>query len=225
MNKLCLLQKYRLLECFTFGILLIIPFLGTENVNSQIVPDNTLGDERSIVNSVGNTDQIDGGAIRGENLFHSFEQFSIEAGRAAYFSNPDVINNIFSRVTGGDRSDIMGTLGVLGDANLFLLNPSGILFGPDATLDIRGAFYTSTAGEITFPDGNTFSALVPGAPPLLTVDVTIPISVEFAGAIPGTPVGNLTNEAKLVLDAGQQLTLQGNTVVSRGELIAPGGTV
>ncbi|NER00915.1 MAG: filamentous hemagglutinin N-terminal domain-containing protein, partial [Cyanothece sp. SIO2G6] len=153
------------------------PLIG---VRGQIIPDNTLGDERSIVNSTGNFDRIDGGAIRDSNLFHSFEQFGIDAGREAYFTNPEGIANIFSRVTGGDRSDIMGTLGVLGDANLLLLNPSGILFGPDATLDIRGAFYTSTAGEITFPDGNTFSALVPGAPPLLTVDVTIPISVEFA---------------------------------------------
>lgn len=170
-------------------------------------------------------DRIDGGATRGVNLFHSFEQFSIEAGREAYFSNPEGIANIFSRVTGGDHSDIFGTLGVSGEANLFLINPNGILFGPDATLDVRGAFHASTANEIIFPDGNTFSALEPEVAPLFTMDVTVPVGVAFAGATSGNPVGDLTNEAMLAVESGQALTLQGNAVISRGGLMAPEGRV
>ncbi|MEW5856359.1 MAG: filamentous hemagglutinin N-terminal domain-containing protein, partial [Cyanobacteriota bacterium] len=96
-----------------------------ECVLAQIVPDNTLGAESSTVtpNVVIRgipSDQIAGGAIRGANLFHSFEQLSVLKGRGAYFTNPAGIENILSRVTGANRSDILGRLGVLGNANLFL---------------------------------------------------------------------------------------------------------
>ena len=219
-------QKYLWLWGSAVWLMVGCFFLPFANVSGQIIPDNTLGDERSSVTPQGiNRDRIDGGAIRDTNLFHSFEKFSIGTGRDAYFSNPEGIANIFSRVTGSDRSDIFGTLGVLGDANLFLINPNGILFGPDATLDVRGAFHASTANEIIFPDGNTFSALEPEGAPLLTMDVTVPVGVAFAGAGSGTLVGSLINEATLDVDSGQTLTLQGNTVMSRGELVAPEGGV
>jgi filamentous hemagglutinin family protein len=98
---------------------------------SNIVPDDSLGAESSVVTP--NFDDlpvevIDGGAQRGANLFHSFREFNIDEGRGAYFRNPTGIENILSRVTGGNRSDILGTLGVLGNANLFLINPNGIIF-------------------------------------------------------------------------------------------------
>jgi large exoprotein involved in heme utilization and adhesion len=86
---------------------------------SQIIPDQTLGNESSVVvpnvniNGI-NSDRIDGGAIRGSNLFHSFQDFNIDNGRGAYFSNPENISNILSRVTGNNLSNILGTLGVLG---------------------------------------------------------------------------------------------------------------
>ncbi|ERT09841.1 filamentous hemagglutinin family N-terminal domain protein [Lyngbya aestuarii BL J] len=93
-------------------------------VNAQILPDNTLGTENSTV--VPNqtirgirSERIDGGAVRGNNLFHSFQEFNIDEGRGAYFSNPEGIQNILSRVTGENPSNILGVLGVLGNANLF----------------------------------------------------------------------------------------------------------
>ncbi len=72
--------------------------------------------------------------MRGCNLFHSFQEFNVDEGRGVYFSNPDNIVNILSRVTGDNISQILGTLGVLGNANLFLINPNGIVFGPNARL-------------------------------------------------------------------------------------------
>ncbi len=100
---------------------------------AQIVPDNTLGTESSTVkqdNLNGQAiDLIEGGATRGTNLFHSFAEFNIAAGKGAYFANPEGINNIFSRVTGSNSSQILRTLGVLGNSNLFFLNPNGIIFG------------------------------------------------------------------------------------------------
>ncbi len=95
---------------------------------AQIAPDTTLGNENSTVTSTGSIDQIDGGAARGANLFHSFEEFNVDEGRAAVFTNPSGIENILTRVTGANPSNILGTLGVAGgNANLFLINPNGII--------------------------------------------------------------------------------------------------
>lgn len=197
-----------------------------EEARGQVTPDNTLGRESSIVTPIDvSTDRIDGGAIRDINLFHSFENFSIETEQSLYFTDPEGVENIFGRVTGNNRSDIFGTLGVLGNANLFLINPQGVFFGPEASLDVLGSFQVSTANEILFPDGSEFSALNPEAVPLLTVNVTAPTGIKFSGATPGTPVGDLTNQANLTLPPGQDLTLHGNTTLTGGTLSTEGGIV
>ena len=96
-------------------------------VIAQIIPDNKLGTEnsRTVPDTINNlpSDRIEGGAIRGSNLFHSFQKFNVNEGKGAYFANPTNITNIFTRVTGDNPSNISGTLGVLGNANLFLFNP------------------------------------------------------------------------------------------------------
>ena len=99
---------------------------------------------------------IDGGARAGSNLFHSFEEFSIPTGGSAVFTNAEDIENIFSRVTGSNISSIDGRLQAQGNASLFLINPNGIIFGPEASLNIGGSFVASTANGIQFADG-TFS--------------------------------------------------------------------
>ncbi|NEP14886.1 MAG: filamentous hemagglutinin N-terminal domain-containing protein [Symploca sp. SIO2C1] len=190
-------------------------------VVAQIVPDNSLGSENSVVTPINSQlERIDGGAIRGANLFHSFREFNIGEGRGAYFANPTGIGAIFSRVTGSNPSHIFGTLGVLGEANLFLINPHGILFGPNAQLNMRGSFVASTANSFVFSDGSQFSATSPNAPPLLTVDVSVPVGLQFVGE-PGAVV----NTGDLAVASGENLTLVGGTVVSTGELSAPGGEV
>ena len=182
----------------------------------QIVPDGSLGAEGSIVTTVApQVEQIDGGAMRDSNLFHSFEEFSINEGWTANFANPAGIENILSRVTGNSGSDIYGTLGVLGDANLFLLNPNGIIFGPNAELNINGSFYASTADSFLFPDGGEFSAVNPGDAGLLSVSV--PLGVQYG---PGAS-GAIANQG--VLSAGQDFTLSGGSVDSSGVLSAPAG--
>ncbi|MGB3402340.1 MAG: filamentous hemagglutinin N-terminal domain-containing protein, partial [Microcoleaceae cyanobacterium] len=152
------------------------------SATAQIIPDNSLGNESSVVvpniNINGlDSDRIDGGAIRGSNLFHSFQEFNIDNGRGAYFSNPENISNILTRVTGDNISNILGTLGVLGNANLFLINPNGIVFGPNARLDVGGSFFASTADSILFENSVEFAASNPDAPPLLTIN--IPIGLNF----------------------------------------------
>ena len=191
----------------------------------QIIPDETLGAESSVVtpdNINGmESDRISGGATRGSNLFHSFREFNIGEDRGGYFENPAAIENIFSRVTGSDPSNILGTLGVLGNANLFFLNPNGILFGPNASLDVRSSFLATTADSILFPDERQFSAANPQAQPLLTVNVQQLIGLQFEGR-----EGTISNQGILALDAGQNLALVGGDVtLDGGSLIAPGGRV
>ncbi|MDJ0516792.1 MAG: ShlB/FhaC/HecB family hemolysin secretion/activation protein [Trichodesmium sp. MO_231.B1] len=156
---------------------------------AQLRPDSSLGEENSVVTPNINingieSDRIDGGAQRGANLFHSFEEFNIQQGRGVYFTNPDGVANILGRVTGSNISNILGTLGVLGDANLFLINPNGIIFGSEAQLDIAGSFYGSTADSILFENGFEFAASNPQAPPLLTVNVPIGLRLpENSGSL------------------------------------------
>ncbi|MDJ0533150.1 MAG: filamentous hemagglutinin N-terminal domain-containing protein [Xenococcaceae cyanobacterium MO_207.B15] len=149
------------------------------NTLAQIIPDNTLGKETSQVNSLdSNTQQIDAGAIRGENLFHSFQEFNIDEGKIVNFSNPEGIAHIFSRVTGNNPSAILGTLGVVGgNADLFLLNPNGIIFGRNSSLNVGGSFVATSASSIHFADGNKFATTNTSDKPLLTIST--PIGLEF----------------------------------------------
>ncbi|MEQ9372856.1 MAG: filamentous hemagglutinin N-terminal domain-containing protein, partial [Coleofasciculus chthonoplastes F3-SA18-01] len=190
---------------------------------AQIVPDSTLGNESSQVTpnvNVGGSlgDRIDGGAVRGSSLFHSFSEFNVNNGQRVYFADPAGINNIFSRVTGSNVSNILGTLGVEGAANLFLLNPNGILFGQNARLDIQGSFVASTGDRFIFPGGMEFGASNPQAPPLLTMSV--PVGVQY-----GAQAGRIINAGILEVGSGQTLALQGSDITSTGSLSAPGGTV
>jgi len=181
---------------------------GGDRVCAQITPDATLGAERSSVvtpNVVSNglpSDRIDGGAIRSSNLFHSFVQFNVDAGRAAYFTNPAGIKNILSRVTGGSRSEILGKLGVLGNANLFLINPNGIIFGPNSSLDVKGSFVATSADRIQFGNQGFFSTSAPDVPPVLTVN---PSALLF-NQVAAQPITN-QSVAGLSVPNGQSLLL------------------
>jgi filamentous hemagglutinin family protein len=188
-------------------------FLGSP-ILAQITPDSTLGTERSVVTPNVNVrgfpaERIDGGAVRGANLFHSFQEFNVGNGQRVYFANPAGIENILSRVTGNNLSNILGTLGVDGGANLFLLNPNGIIFGPNTKLDIAGSFVTSTANSVVFDNGYQFSAKNPDTPPLLTIKV--PLGVQYGTNQPRTTISNTGT-----LAVGQNLTLNAGNLDLQG---------
>ena len=200
---------------------------------AQITPDSTLGAESSVVTPTNidgrTTEQIDGGATRGANLFHSFEKFSVPTGGAAYFNNAANIQNIFSRVTGTSVSNIDGLLRANSTANLFLLNPNGIIFGPNASLNIGGSFLASTASQLNFADGTNFSATPHSTTPLLTVSV--PIGLQYGGN-----AGSILNQSQasnsdgylvgLAVQPGKTLALVGGEVrLDGGSLNAQGGRV
>ena len=196
---------------------------------SQIIPDNTLGAESSVINPRDEiSDSIDGGALRGQNLFHSFQEFNVDAGRGVYFTNPDAVDNIFSRVTGNNVSNILGTLGVDGAADLYLINPNGIIFGENAALDIQGSFTATTAEGIEFSEGGLFSAVAPGES-LLTISV--PLGLQF-GSTPGNIINRsfvrdeTGNFVGLQAPDGENLTLVGGDIsFEAGEATARGGNI
>ncbi|HAA26531.1 MAG TPA: hypothetical protein DCE56_01160, partial [Cyanobacteria bacterium UBA8553] len=112
----------------------------------QVAGDGTLS--TTVTSSNGLSFIINNGQRAGDNLFHSFSQFSIPTGGSALFNNAVDVKNIISRVTGGSVSQIDGLIQTNGTANLFLINPSGIIFGPNAQLNIGGSFVASTASAV-----------------------------------------------------------------------------
>jgi filamentous hemagglutinin family protein len=202
-------------------------------VSAQIVEDDTLGVERSIrtpnITIQGRpADLIQGGAIRGTNLFHSFSSFNIEDGQRVYFDNPTGITNILTRVTGQAPSYFLGTVGVTGSANLFLLNPNGIIFGRNARLDINGSFIASTASRLILADGTQFSATTPQLQPLLTM--SIPQGLQFEGNSQILVQGNgrgLRQQNDPIIDTNNALRVSPNQTLALigGNLRFDGGTL
>lgn len=205
------------------------------------MPDNTLSAESSQVirNYQGKPiEAITGGATRGINLFHSFQEFNIEVNEAAYFDNPAGINHILTRITGNNISRIFGKLGVLGNANLFIINPKGIIFGPNAALDLTGSFLATTANKVLFPDGNQFSTIDTDTSVL---SINVPIRLDFNGnpgqiQVQGSghnvafryflPSVSLPVSSQLQVSSEKMLALVGgNIILEGGVLKAPGGQI
>ena len=182
--------------------------------SAQITTDGTTN---TTVTPTDNGIRIDNGSRAGGNLFHSFEEFSIPNGSEAFFNNASDIVNILSRVTGGNISNIDGLIRANGGANLFLINPAGIIFGEGARLDIGGSFYGSTADSILFPDGIEFSATNPQRP-ILTINVPIGLGL---GDNPGDIVNNSVAEGVgLTVAPGQNLALIGGNIILQGGIIS-----
>jgi filamentous hemagglutinin family protein len=195
---------------------------------AQVIPDATLQFESSVVDVTTNgssaTYTITSGAARGSNLFHSFKQFSVPAGNIATFANADTIDNIIVRVTGGNVSTLEGGIQARGRANLFLLNPAGIVVGPNAQLDIGGSFLGSTGQGLRFDNGFVYGTAAAETPPLLTISAPIGLVVGNApGPIGITGLGDAAPSG-LSVPEGQTLALVGSNVSLTGaRLTAPAG--
>ncbi|NEQ52882.1 MAG: filamentous hemagglutinin N-terminal domain-containing protein, partial [Leptolyngbya sp. SIO3F4] len=198
-------------------------------VTAQIVPDNTLLEEDSIVSPGAEAGMlpnvvISGGAQRDTSLFHSFEDFNINPGQQVRFANPSLVEHIFSRVTGGQVSRIDGLLGVNGLADLFFLNPNGVIFGPNAELDVSGSFVVTTGDRILFNNNIGFSAVNPDAPPLL--NISSPTGVQFGTTpqpiqINGALIGGRPGDS--FIGIGGNVTLDDTTIRIPGGQIILGG--
>ncbi|MGI8503467.1 MAG: filamentous hemagglutinin N-terminal domain-containing protein [Hassallia sp.] len=230
-NKNSCFWQLELAISFAMSAAIASGFADSAFAQSLIIPDSTLGTESSrvIPNEFdGSIEVLRGGATRGNNLFHSFLELNVSEGRGAFFLNSSNIQNIITRVTGRNRSEILGTLGTfqmidgtlaVSNANLFLINPNGIVFGPNAALSLGGSFVGSTASSIKFADGTQFSATANPTTPLLTVSV--PIGLQF-----GKTVRDIQVQGQIAVEPGKTLALiGGNVTLDGGFLQAPGGQI
>jgi filamentous hemagglutinin family protein len=206
---------------FRFAFFLGAVIFAPGGAYAGITVDGTLGREASLS---GPDYQITAelGRMSGNNLFHSFGLFSLSQGESAIFSGPSSIVNIIGRVTGGSASNIDGTLGAtISAANLYLINPAGLIFGPHATLDIGGSFYASSASYVKLSDGSRFDALATSPGVLSTAS---PVAFGFLGNNSGAIA---VNGSRLQVGNGQQLVLAGRGVRIEGRengfLSAPSG--
>jgi len=218
----------RFVHVFFFSILLfgLLPF---QSLRAEVTLDGTLGGPQMTLEMIDSNFQIEHtyGKIEGTNLFHSFGTFNIETGQSATFSGPETINNIIGRVTGGALSNIDGLIkSDIQSANLYLLNPSGFLFGPNARLDVSGSFHVTTADYLSLGNEGIFYA-DPIKTNFLTIDP--PTAFGFLRSNPGTIH---VQESFLEMPEGEILSLIGGDIeiigsgyYNRADIFAPGGRV
>ncbi len=192
---------------------------------AQVIPDGSLGTQNnSGVISGGRTT---GDSASGQNLFHSFQQFSLSPADTVTFVTTPSVENIISRVTGNIASEIHGTLEISGSgANLFLLNPAGIVFGPTAQLNLPGSFVATTAEQAIFSNGEVFSAESMSAPSLLTVSA--PIGLNMGDSSSAITVNNTGHNLTKINPSTRETGILAPHVqigTSRGLQVNPGKTL
>ncbi|BAY29825.1 filamentous hemagglutinin family outer membrane protein [Nostoc carneum NIES-2107] len=225
-------------ELFALGSILSVILLWSRCAIAQVISDGTTD---TIVKQSENNFNILNGSEKGNNLFHSFSNFSIPQNGSATFDliHTPNIKTIFSRVTGGKISDINGLIQTLNGnhpVSLLLMNPAGIVFGQNASLNIGGSFVGTTANSIKFADGVEFSAVNPAAPPLLTI--TLPIGLQLGPNSRGItvqgnghrlisglyiPTDRSQNPIGLQVKAGNTLALIGSDVKFVGGIATVNG--
>jgi len=186
----------------------------------QVATDGTLGPARTLA---GPNFSIPArlGQQRGGNLFHSFTIFDLDAGDTATFSGPSSIHNVFARVTGGQSSSIDGTIScTIPNASFYLINPSGVVFGPDAALDVKGSFAVTTADQLALGREGTFNASTPSTSVLKSA------APSAFGFLSSHPAGVGVQSATLGVPAGHALSVvSGPIQIVSGRLVALGGRV
>ncbi|MFP4100755.1 two-partner secretion domain-containing protein, partial [Coleofasciculus sp.] len=217
------MNRVHLLTAAVTGFWLWVFSLGTSSevlvLAQPIIPaaDGT----GTIITPDGNRIDISGGSLSGDgkNLFHSFQQFGLDANQIANFlANPN-LNNILGRVVGGDASVINGLIQVTGgNPNLYVMNPAGMIFGADARLNVPGDFIATTATGMGFGDKNWFNAI--GAN-----DYQNLVGTPNQFAFDLSEAGSIVNAGDLAVSEGKNLTVLAGNVVNTGKLTAPGGSI
>lgn len=214
------------------GVLAISQAIPSAQAQTTNITSSGLGTK---ITQAGNTYNIEGGArpgssglstapLPGPNVFHSFGRFDLGAGNIANFIRPDAAaTTVISRVTGGVPSNINGTIQALGWSNFYFVNPSGVVFGPSATLNVSGSVYISTAHYMKFSDGGVFST----RPGTVGAELLSSSPVSSFGFLQGVSAAPITiTGSKLSVGSGQTLSIVGGPITVDGaQLTAPNGKV
>ncbi|MCP4702754.1 MAG: filamentous hemagglutinin N-terminal domain-containing protein, partial [Gammaproteobacteria bacterium] len=182
-------------------------FLLTRGAYAEVITDGTLGKEARALAGPDYAIKADLGVRHGGNLFHSFRDFNLHSGESAVFSGPASINNVLARVTGGRESEINGALrSAIPDADLYLINPAGIVFGPDASLDVQGSFHATAADYIKLGEQGHFNA---SAPENSTFSTAPPSAFGFSHSDPA-PI--ILRESSFTLPESETFSIIGGDV-------------
>jgi len=189
---------------------------------------------------------ISGGESAGNNIFHSFEKFGLNRGEIANFLAEHGTENIFNRVTGRDPSVINGLLKISGgNPNLFLVNPVGIIFGKNSSINLPASFTATTANGIQIGEfwfhalgTNNYEDLVGEAKGFvflesdigsiinlgeINVGVTEEVSSNYHGVLIDKH-GNVISDSP-AQKTGETINLVGGLIINTGSLNTPGGTI
>ena len=210
-------KRFGIFSIFTLTAIIANPLL----VKAQIAVDGSTATEvkGNVVSPVGQ------GTVNGGNLYHSFDKFNVpNSGVIFNTGNSSVdgtkVNNIINRVTGDTPSSILGTIesrSAFPNANLYLLNPNGVVFGANARLDIGGSFNVTTGTSLGFDQNQKFSVDKNS----LSFPTGDPKNIQFAIAQPAA----IINQGNLTVDAGKNISLTAGTVINTGNLTAPNGNI
>ncbi len=202
----------------------VFPLQSYAQVATAIIPDATLPTNSSVT-QIAETFHVTDGTSVGSNLFHSFDTFHVGTEDTANFVNPGGIDNILSRVTGGAVSNIFGTLQSESSANVFFLNPSGVVFGPTAQLNVNGSFHVSTADSINLGEG--LGAGIFSATDLVSDILTVapPSAFGFLESVARPPEVTV-DQSLLLVPSGETLSIVGGNIDILGAtLVAPNGNI
>ncbi len=223
--NLCRISRNTVPAFCLFFLLFLLVFRFPAGLSADVVTDGTVGPAKTLS---GPDYQIphDLGKTAGQNLFQSFQKFSVFTGESATFTGPDSIQNVISRVTGGEISNIDGLMrSQVGNADFFFINPSGVVFGPNAQVDVPASFHVSTADELGFSDGSVFSAASPNAGTLTAANP------ESFGFLSPQPARIELNGSRLEFKPESQVSLIGGNVSISGttdqkaELVSEAGNI
>jgi|CXWL01.1.fsa_nt_gi filamentous hemagglutinin family protein len=213
-----------------FAIILVSPSFETSLALAQgttaITPTIGIGNLGTKVTTDGQTVQITGGTRpgNGTNLFHSFDQFIVGPGDAAHFLNttPSLrTENILSRVTGGNPSSIFGTIDTMSypEANLFLMNPAGVVFGPSATLHVGGSVAFTTANYLRLAGADGSGSGIFHAD-TTTTSLLTSASVSTFGFLSPNPAAIAVQGSRLIVQPGQSISLVGGNITVQSSTLA-----
>uniref|UniRef100_UPI00130059E2 two-partner secretion domain-containing protein n=1 Tax=Cyanothece sp. BG0011 TaxID=2082950 RepID=UPI00130059E2 len=212
-----------LIKITNYWIFILIGLTEINHINPILSQSITPANDGTgtIVNQEGNQFNIEGGTLSGDgtNLFHSLEKFGLNKEQIVNFLANPQIRNILTRIVGGEASIINGLITITGgNPNLFLMNPAGMVFGPNIQLNLPADFTATTATGIGFNNNHWFNVIGTNNYQGLNSDPS-----QFAFDL--TQSGHIINTGHLTVAEGHNLTLMGNTIVNTGTLKAPGGNI